>query len=229
MYARVKLASGNIRNTPLGSSLGLAYYKMIGSGSLHTYHSQAAENNGMLIHFFPNIQRVIEKLGECLEGPEGGSGYIVKPRSLEYWGLCGFAVVNTPEEAGILADLYDSGEGIHADYEGLSPYPHMMVDHQTFAYSAIISVAQPERLGGLKIFKKRLLANEFDDQQADLVSGKIPSVQLTYEPGMATVFDSFLPHAIIPPVFSEAHPERIVLVVHYLYQSKPFPHFECWY
>ncbi len=113
---------------------------------------------------------------------------------------------------------------VHQDLEGLIPYPNMMFDEETFAFSAVLSVAIPEQLGGLNVWNRRFLAtNIFPDLFED------DKVELDYEVGTITIIDSFLPHQIQNIVCSVKNPFRITGVMHFLYRPQPYPHWEYWF
>jgi hypothetical protein len=127
------------------------------------------------------------------------------------------------EDAGIvLMNQGNSGE-VHADYEGLAPYPHALFDENTRAYSLIIPLASPASGGGLKLWKSRKLANEeavLRDEIAEIIN---------YEVGSMIIFDSFCYHQILESVLDAQHPRRIVAAAHFLHRDQPFPHWEHWF
>lgn len=112
---------------------------------------------------------------------------------------------------------------IHADYEGIAPYPPMLFDPQTRAYSAVISLATAASGGNLMIWKDRKLASqemELDDSLAE---------EVTYSVGSMSIFDSFCYHRIMASKLDDSHRFRAIAAVHFLYLDKPYPHFEYWF
>lgn len=105
--------------------------------------------------------------------------YLVAP-ALKTWDHIGWMVVWC---------LMQGHEGVvHADYEGLAPYPQKLFDPDTRAYSAVLSLAMAASGGNLENLQEHQLANE----EPLLCDQKVSEV--AYKVGTMTIFDSFCYH-----------------------------------
>ena len=190
---------------------GRAYYHDMECGDLHEYHRDAAAVN-KLVAKLPAYVETMKRAGGHLAGPGGKTGLPLRARRERlgpYWVDSAFHI-NARLDAG----------PVHADYEGLAPYPAMMFDKSTRAFSAVLAVSAPEQGGGLVLWEKRHLADE---------TPKLGEpVRLDYPQGMMTIIDSFLYHQIAATTVSRMS-YRIAGVMHFLYHDKPSPHWEYWF
>ncbi|QQR79343.1 MAG: hypothetical protein IPJ69_08130 [Deltaproteobacteria bacterium] len=195
-----------------GWTYGLAWYVLIEHGNLHLYHHQAKSLN-QRIQKLPQYLEVMKSASRYLVGPQGQRDLPVRSRVQNlgpYWSLSGFHI------------NLNAGDGeIHADYEGLSPYPEMLFHSKTRAYSAVLSLSVPDQGGGLFLWEKRHRA----DQPMKL--SKKDKRYLSYEVGDLTLFDSFLYHQVEGSKSKKNF--RITAVMHFLYREKPYPHWEYWF
>jgi hypothetical protein len=194
-------------------SYGVAWYLEIENGRLHYYHAQAERTNAQLAAI-PDLLPILSAVGQVLVGPDGRTGYPVRPRRINlgpYWSDAGL----------VLSSKGRIGEA-HADYEGLAPYPAKLFDSNTLAFSAIISLAVPAQGGNLKLWPGRKIANQDFCEES-------PSVELVYKVGTLTVFDSFCFHQIQPAEMNEEFPFRMVAGIHFLFIDGPEPHWEHWF
>jgi hypothetical protein len=118
--------------------------------------------------------------------------------------------------------LLDSSEnpgdvGTHADYQGLAPYPEMMFSKDTLMFTAILSISTPRQGGGLRVWPKRHTADSIPNK----TFFKTGYSDLDYTVGGVTIIDSFFYHKVNGFVLDEAHPERMVGVIHFLYRKTP--------
>ena len=130
---------------------------------------------------------------------------------------------------------------IHTDTEGLLQYPESIFNPDTRAYSAVVSIKRTaqyvqDRGGDLDIWTKRYLADELDGfYKADGYRAKSKALRkkVPYEAGSLVVFDSFMPHVVLPFKVNKKADRRISFVVHFNYRKhterNPFPHLEYWY
>lgn len=118
------------------------------------------------------------------------------------------------------------GGSQHADFEGLAPYPEMMFDPATRAYSVMLSIQRPRFGGGLQVWPGRL-SGSHDDAEWERHLQQQPRA-LDYPVGTLTIIDSFLVHRI-QPSFTWGHHYRMVGVMHFLYREEPEPHWEYWF
>jgi hypothetical protein len=128
----------------------------------------------------------------------------------------------------------------HMDYDGLTPYPSMLFDPRTRAYTAIFCLEMPSSGAGLVVYPIRAYASRYraptvhhpfnnDLDFIEMARGNVVEpVSLKYSPGSLAIIDSFCPHYVPPGQFSEANPRRMVCVVHYLYLDHPKPHWQYW-
>ena len=130
---------------------------------------------------------------------------------------------------------------IHTDTEGLILYPASIFNPNTRAYSCVVSVKRTARFvknrgGDLEIWRERWLAHELDKfYEVDRVQArsKINKEEISFEEGNLILFDSFMPHVVLPFKVNRKQDSRISLVVHFNYRKwterNPFPHLEYWY
>lgn len=196
------------------NSLGSAWYLDIEVGMLHRYHASALHTNQLLAEL-PGFVETLAGAAKFMQAPDGSSGLPVRARRQNlgpYWADAGVVIMTR------------GGQGeIHADFEGLSPYPEKLFDKETRAYSAVLSLARPEVGGNLKIWLKHQLADEnpaLEDFQAEIID---------YSPGSMAIFDSFCYHQILSSTLTEASPYRAIAAMHFLYLDNPYPHFEYWF
>lgn len=195
-------------------SYGSSWYLDIEHGLLAYYHANAQATN-QLLHALPGLVATLAGVSKYLEAPDGSTGLPSRPRSENlgpYWA-----------DAGVVLMMKGTEGVIHADYEGMAPYPSMLFDPQTRAYSAVISLATAASGGNLMIWKDRKLASqemELDDSLAE---------EVTYSVGSMSIFDSFCYHRIMASKLDDSHRFRAIAAVHFLYLDKPYPHFEYWF
>jgi hypothetical protein len=194
-------------------SYGVAWYLEIEYGMLHAYHAQAAKTNGMLAEL-DGLVPALASTSKFMEAPDGRTGLPARARSatMPYW-----------VDAGVVAMTSGKAGYIHADFEGLSPYPEMLFDPATRAYSAVLMLAKPKSGGDLKFWAKRHLGNEMQNLEG------APSEVVSYEVGSVQLFDSFCYHQILDSELTPEHPVRAVAAMHFVYRATPEPHFEYWY
>jgi hypothetical protein len=195
-------------------SYGNVWYLDIEHGALHEYHANANETN-KLVAELPELVPILLRSANHMSGPNGETDLPCRSRAQNlgpYW-----------VDAGIV--MMDRGsEGVvHADYEGLAPYPAQLFDSSTRAYSAVLTLAVAASGGNLKIWKKRRLANE-EPQLQDAFSEIVE-----YSVGSMVIFDSFCYHQIMESQLNPEHPWRAVAAVHFLFKSEPHPHWEYWF
>jgi hypothetical protein len=192
------------------SAYGSAWYVEVEEGSAPRYHANAMSWNRRL-QAFPHLREYVQQVATLLPRhvPAVPRRSILGP----YWTDYGFTIYEREGQSGVA----------HTDMEGLIPYPASMFDASTEAYSATIAVECPESGGGLWIDpRRRRLGHYVAPRQR--TGWKLHS----YRPGTLTVFDSFLPHAIEGFRLSRHHPRRTVFIVHFLYRSEPYPHYQYW-
>jgi hypothetical protein len=196
------------------NSLGSAWYLSIEAGLLHYYHANAPATNRLL----ETLDGLVDKLkmtSRYMVAADGRTGLPCRARRENlgpYW-----------VDAGVVLMMRGTEGQIHADYEGVAPYPAKLFDEQTRAYSTVISLFKPAIGGNLKIWLKRHLANQkpnLEDYLADVID---------YSIGSLTIFDSFCYHRILSSQLTEEYPYRAIAAMHFLYQEEPFPHWEYWF
>jgi hypothetical protein len=203
-----------IERFPALFSYGHAWYLEIESGLLHLYHAGADYTN-QLIAELPELMPTLLATAQYLRGPNDELNLPTRSRSENlgpYW-------VN----AGIVLNYKSSLGEVHADYEGLAPYPDKLFDSRTRAYSVVLCLSKAKGGGGLKVWKQRRLADQ------KLVRRQAPAEIIEYDIGTVAVFDSFCYHQIQESEFDDEHPFRAVAVVHFLYKNDPYPHWEYWF
>ena len=195
-------------------SYGSAWYLELEYGMLHAYHADAPATNGLL-HGLDGLVPALASTARFLEAPDGSTGHPVRARRENlgpYW-----------VDAGVVLMTKGSAGYIHADFEGLSPYPPMLFEASTRAYSAVLMLARPASGGHLTVWQRRFLGNERQNLEG------ISTTVAEYDVGSVALFDSFCYHQIQAAELSETHPHRAVAAMHFLYLEKPFPHWEYWY
>jgi len=201
-------------------SYGNAWYFDIEAGEAHRYFANA-QNSNRLISKLPGYLDLMRESIQYILGPDGR--LCLKSRARHenlgpYWCESGLHILQT--DFDVCAEV----GCVHQDIEGLIPYPHLMFAESTSAYSAILSVMVPEGRGGLNVWKTRFTAsNEFPDLNDD------DKVEFDYQIGTMTIIDSFMPHQIQDMVCSMNNPFRISGVMHFLYRTDPYPHWEYWF
>jgi hypothetical protein len=210
-----------------------AYYGMIESGLNESYYRYAEKHNHYLQTEFPEVNEIITDIGAKIihkSGLKAGSLPMV-PRDKKYFLMAGF---NLQLKTWTLYN-------IHTDTEGLLQYPESIFNPDTRAYSAVVSIKRTaqyvqNRGGDLDIWKKRYLADELDGfYKADGYRAKSKALRkkVSYEAGSLVVFDSFMPHVVLPFKVNKKADRRISFVVHFNYRKhterNPFPHLEYWY
>jgi len=209
-----------------------AYYGMIEAGLNESYYRFAHKHNQFLLSNFPEIKTVISHMGNCILEKSGlpSDSIPVVPRDKKYFLLAGFKIQ--------LQDfnLYN----IHTDTEGLLQYPGSIFNLNTRAYSCIISIkrtAQYEKKhgGDLHIWQERYTADKMDDfYKKDGIQprSRVNRHRISYEPGNLLIFDSFMPHGVLPFKVDKKEDRRITFLVHFNYRKhterNPFPHLEYW-
>lgn len=196
------------------NSFGRAWYLDIEAGNLNLYYGQAMHTN-RLLHTLDGLVETLVGASRYLLAPDGSSDLPCRARHQNlgpYWA-----------EAGVVVMTEGRSGQVHADYEGLAPYPASLFDEKTRAYSAIISLAKPDQGGHLKVWAKRRLGNEemeLEDYTVEI---------LDYAIGSLALFDSFCYHQILPSQMTEEKPYRAIAAVHFLYRDEPHPHWEYWF
>jgi len=129
------------------NTYGHAWYLDIEAGNLNLYHAQAVHTNQLLGHLDGLVQK-LASASAFLIAPDGSTGLPSRARHENlgpYWA-----------EAGVVIMTEGRSGQIHADYEGLAPYPALLFHQQTRAYSAVVSLEKPDKGGHLKVWAKRL-------------------------------------------------------------------------
>jgi len=196
------------------NSFGHAWYLDIEAGMLHQYHANAMSTNASLKRL-DGLVECLTKSATYLTAPDGAVGLPCRARHENlgpYW-----------VEAGVVINTQGHEGQVHADYEGIAPYPEKLFDPQTRAYSAVLSLVKPKFGGNLKIWTKHRLGNEppdLEDYTIDIVD---------YAAGTLVLFDSFCYHQILSSELTPEIPHRAVAALHFLYIDKPHPHWEYWF
>jgi len=195
-------------------SYGSAWYLELEYGMLHAYHADAANTNALLAGL-DGLVPALASSARFLEAPDGSTGHPARARRQnlgEYWADAGVVLMTRGKEGYI-----------HADFEGLSPYPPMLFEEKTRAYSAVLMLSRPASGGHLTVWTRRFLGNE------RMALDGVPTAVAEYDVGTLAVFDSFCYHQIQAAQLSEEFPHRAVAAMHFLYLDRPFPHWEYWY
>jgi len=196
------------------NSYGSSWYLDIEHGVLHYYHANAAHTNELL-YALPDLIPTLSGVSKYLVAPDGATGLPCRSRSQNlgpYW-----------VDGGVVLMMQGHEGVVHADYEGLAPYPQKLFDPDTRAYSAVLSLAMAASGGNLKIWQEHQLANE----EPLLCDQKVSEV--AYKVGTMTIFDSFCYHRILPSQLDDDHRFRAVAAMHFLYLAEPYPHWEYWF
>lgn len=210
-----------------------AFYGMIEAGLNESYFRYAAKHNAFLTQHFPEIKEIIAYAGQRILTHSGLSSDAlpVMPRDAQYFLMAGFNLQLASWK------LYN----IHTDTEGLLLYPDSIFKPETRAYSCVISIHRTaqhtqKRGGDLDIWRERYLAHELEHfYKADGVHArsKANRVKIPYHEGNLILFDSFMPHVVLPFKVKTKADRRISMVVHFNYRDRteknPFPHLEFWY
>jgi hypothetical protein len=210
-----------------------AFYGMLEAGLNESYFRYAEQHNKFLLKHFPEIKKVIAFAGEKILTHSGlkANALPIVPRDKKYFLIAGFNLQLSSWR------LYN----IHTDTEGLVQYPDSIFNPDTRAYSCVISIKRTaqhgeDRGGDLDIWRERYLAHELDQfYKADGVHArsKRKRVKIEYGEGNLILFDSFMPHVVLPFKVEKKKDRRVSLVVHFNYRKwterNPFPHLEYWY
>ncbi len=210
-----------------------AYYGMIEAGLNESYYRFAEKHNNFLWKNFPQIKRVIRNMGHCILKKSGLpiDSIPIVPRDKKYFLAAGFKIQLKN------FNLYN----IHIDTEGLLQYPDSIFNLHTRAYSCIVSIKRTAQYkndhgGDLHIWRERYTADKMDDfykKDGIQVRSKQNRRRVAYEVGKLVVFDSFMPHGVLPFRVRKKEDRRITLLVHFNYRKhterNPFPHLEYWY
>lgn len=202
-------------------TLGRAWYIDIEQGRLGTYFATAFEKQAVVQQATPGLSQVLQRAATFLPRINGEL-HQVRTRSDDlgpYWSEMGIHIMGH--------NLRFGGQ-VHNDLEGLAPYPAMMFDHKTLAFSAILCLAAPKSGGGLKVWpEKRITA--LANAQGAYKEDKGPELVIEYKPGTLTIIDSFLYHQIQPFEVDAQNLWRIVAVMHFLFIDGPEPHWQVWF
>jgi hypothetical protein len=234
-WAKTIFQSPQIFGTDVEPEYGqmAAFYGMIESGLNESYFRYAAAHNQFLVQHFPEIEDVIAFAGQAILQHSNlpADTLPVVPRDPAYFLMAGFNLQLATWK------LFN----IHTDTEGLIQYPASIFDPDTRAYSCIISIQRTaqhtvKRGGDLDIWRERYLAHELDNfYKSDKVRphSKTNRVKISYDQGSLVLFDSFMPHVVLPFKVKKKQDRRISMVVHFNYRDRteknPFPHLEFWY
>ena len=206
--------------------LGMAYYAEMESGDVARYHEQAAEADAIVDRVLPEFREVMVKSCRFLWNPTNRH-IPAHPRAVggkALWVHGGLTLNDTEGDLDGVESEELFGKG-HIDSEGLAPYPSLMLSPDTLMYSACLSIAAPKKGGGLYVWEgTRHIGFDRDIRP--------PETGLTYcryEPGTLVLFDSFLWHRIESIGTSPEQQHRIVGIMHFLYLTHPYPHWEYWY
>jgi hypothetical protein len=206
--------------------LGMAYYAEMESGDVARYHQLAAQADSTVDLVLPAFRQVIVQAVRFLWNPT--KRHIpAKPRAIggrSLWVHGGLTMNDTEGDVNGLKSEEIFGKG-HIDSEGLAPYPHLMLSADTLMYSVCLSIAVPASGGGLHVWEGVRHAG-FD---REIVPPEAELTYCPYRPGTLILFDSFLWHRIERIETNADRPHRIVGVMHFLYLSHPYPHWEYWY
>jgi hypothetical protein len=196
------------------NSYGSAWYLDIEAGLLNNYHANAMATNERLGKLDGLVER-LSSVSASLVAPDGRTNLPCRPRRENlgpYW-----------SDAGLIVNTRGTEGQVHADYEGLAPYPAKLFSADTRAYSAVLSLAKPKIGGNLKIWLRRHLGNEEPDLE------DFTSQVVDYSPGALAVFDSFCYHQILGSQLTAETPIRAIAGMHFLYIDEPFSHWEYWF
>ena len=210
-----------------------AFYGMLESGLNESYYRYAEKHNRFLLKNFPEIRNVISRAGALILEKSGlaHDDLPIVPRDRKYFLIAGFNLQLNSWK------IYN----IHTDTEGLILYPASIFDKKTRAYSCVVSIKRSgqyinHRGGELDIWKERYLADQLESfYKADQIEARSKKARekVDYSPGTMVLFDSFMPHVVLPFKVWKNADKRITLVVHFNYRKyterNPFPHLEYWY
>ncbi|MCX7234544.1 MAG: hypothetical protein NTY26_14155 [Burkholderiales bacterium] len=210
-----------------------AFYGMIESGLNESYYRYAEKHNKYLHKEFAEIKTIVKTIGAMILQHSGlpPDSLPLVPRDKKYFLVAGF---NLQIKSWALYN-------IHTDTEGLLLYPESIFDKNTRAYSSVISIKRTaqhlcHRGGDLDIWGERYTADALDAfYKPDGCSARSnrQRQKISYEVGKLVIFDSFMPHVVLPFKVKKKADRRISLVMHFNYrkhtQRNPFPHLEYWY
>ena len=201
-------------------TFGNAWYVFLEKGALHRYHVESESKNAL-----------ISQLPEYVDKMVSVKSFLAVPDALKGAEI---PAISRSEKlgphwcwSGIHLSKSGRGGGPHADYEGLSPYPKLLLDDETYAFSALLSIQRPKWGGGLRVWKGRVPANHTDKAWESHLN-EAETKTFDYETGTLTIIDSFLVHQILPAVTWGNH-FRMVGVMHFLLHKEPEPHWEYWF
>ncbi len=201
---------------------GSSWYLDIECGELHYYHALAEHSNQMLAEL-PDFLEQMRGAARHLVTRDGRRNLPTRARHQNlgpYWSEAGIHLLGG-------APGKSAGGVVHADYEGLAPYPAALFDPRTQAYSCILSLQTPATGGGLELWTaQRHLGNELGIE-ARFKSRD--SVKIPYRTGTLTIIDSFLYHRVRECTFTKKAPWRAAGVMHFLLRERPSPHWEYWF
>jgi len=210
-----------------------AFYGMIEAGLNESYFRFAKKHNRFLLQHFPEVKDIISFAGETILSHSGLKPHAlpIVPRDQQYFQIAGFNLQLASWH------LYN----IHIDTEGLIQYPASIFSAQTRAYTCLVSVKRTaqhtvKRGGDLDIWREHVLADQMDSfykTNGFDARTKDNRVKHAYEEGTLILFDSFMPHVVLPFKVKKKQDRRISFVVHFNYRKttakNPFPHLEYWY
>jgi len=210
-----------------------AYYGMIEAGLNESYYRFAEKHNAFLLKNFPEIDRYIIRIGHLILEKSGlaANAMPIVPRDDKYFLIAGFKIQLKS------FDIYN----IHIDTEGLLQYPESIFNPDTRAYSCIISIKRTAQYkndhgGDLHIWQERYTADGMDNfykKDGIQVRSKANRHRIAYDTGKLLIFDSFMPHGVLPFKVRKKDDRRITFLVHFNYRQRternPFEHLEYWY
>jgi hypothetical protein len=206
--------------------LGMAYYAEMENGDVAHYHQRAAEADAIVDKVLPEFRRVMAGASCFLWNPSNRH-IPAHPRAVggkSLWVHGGLTLNDTEGDLDGVESKEHFGKG-HIDSEGLAPYPHLMLSPDTLMYSACLSIATPAAGGGLYVWE----GVRHTGYDRDLRPPESALTYCRYEPGTLILFDSFLWHRIERISTTTDRQHRIVGVMHFLYQTHPYRHWEYWY
>lgn len=206
--------------------LGMAYYAEMESGDVARYHQQAAEADAIVDTVLPEFREVMAQGCRFLWNPTNRQ-IPARPRAIggkALWVHGGVTLNDTEGDLDGIESAEQFGKG-HIDSEGLAPYPHLMLSPDTLMFSACLSIAAPAAGGGLHVWE----GVRHVGYDRDIRPPESALTYCRYEPGTLVLFDSFLWHRIERIGTTAEQQHRIVGIMHFLYMSHPYPHWEYWY
>jgi hypothetical protein len=198
---------------PFNTSIGRIWYLDIEMGLLHMYHWEAPKTNVIVDGITNSISHKVASAAVqqiCKHYSDLNTKVVSRTEYTEApWVDMGI-VINQAK-----GKMENDGGAVHADLEGLSPYPELFSRLESVrAFSVIIPIELPQEGGGLYIWNKMNLPNSryysLDDSKAQLIEYKV---------GNMYIFDSRLFHRIAPSKFSDRKRRRTILGMHLLYDG----------